>query len=164
MDWLDLLAVHRTLKRLLQHHSSKASILWHSDFLWSNSHILYLIVEHYFYFIWNKIKIGYIFYELNFRRVKGHHEYLLLSGDTGWEWAENPGLSTAPQCPLSRRRGRAAPPPIIIHRHLLCIRVSMPLCVCPLYFSTNGIILNTLFCKIVYLLKRISWTHSCQHR
>ena len=31
-DWLDLLAVHRTLKSLLQHHSSKASILQHSDF------------------------------------------------------------------------------------------------------------------------------------
>ena len=30
MDWLDLLAVQGTLKRLLQHHSSKASILWHS--------------------------------------------------------------------------------------------------------------------------------------
>ena len=28
MDWLDLLAVQRTLKRLLQHHSLKASILW----------------------------------------------------------------------------------------------------------------------------------------
>jgi len=32
MDWLDLLAVHGTLKSLLQHHSSKASILWHSAF------------------------------------------------------------------------------------------------------------------------------------
>ena len=32
MDWLDLLAVQRTLKSLLQHHSSKASILWHSGF------------------------------------------------------------------------------------------------------------------------------------
>ena len=30
MDWLDLLTVQGTLKRLLQHHSSKASILWHS--------------------------------------------------------------------------------------------------------------------------------------
>ena len=30
MDWLDLLAVQGTLKSLLQHHSSKASILWHS--------------------------------------------------------------------------------------------------------------------------------------
>ena len=32
MDWLDLLAIQGTLKGLLQHHSSKASILWHSDF------------------------------------------------------------------------------------------------------------------------------------
>ena len=31
-DWFDLLAVHGTLKSLLQHHSSKASILWHSAF------------------------------------------------------------------------------------------------------------------------------------
>ena len=32
MDWLDLHAVQRTLKSLLQHHSSKASILQHSAF------------------------------------------------------------------------------------------------------------------------------------
>ena len=32
MDWLDLLAVQGTLKGLLQHHTSKASILWHSAF------------------------------------------------------------------------------------------------------------------------------------
>ena len=32
MDWLDLLAVQGTLKSLLQHHSSKASILQHSTF------------------------------------------------------------------------------------------------------------------------------------
>ena len=32
MDWLDLLAVQGTLKNLLQHHSSKASILWCSAF------------------------------------------------------------------------------------------------------------------------------------
>ena len=31
-DWLDLLAVQVTLKSLLQHHSSKASILWHLAF------------------------------------------------------------------------------------------------------------------------------------
>ena len=31
-DWLDLLAVQGMLKSLLQHHSSKASILWHSAF------------------------------------------------------------------------------------------------------------------------------------
>ena len=32
MDWLDLQAVQGTLKSLLQHHSSNASILWHSAF------------------------------------------------------------------------------------------------------------------------------------
>ena len=32
MDWLDLLAAQGILKSLLQHHSSKASILWHSVF------------------------------------------------------------------------------------------------------------------------------------
>ena len=32
MDWLDLLAVQGTLKSLLQYHSAKASILWHSAF------------------------------------------------------------------------------------------------------------------------------------
>ena len=33
MDWLDLLAVQRTLKSILQHHSSKTSILWCSAFI-----------------------------------------------------------------------------------------------------------------------------------
>jgi len=32
IDWFDLLAVQGTLKSLLQHHSSKASVLWHSAF------------------------------------------------------------------------------------------------------------------------------------
>ena len=32
MDWLDFLVVQGTLKSLLQHHSSKAPILWHSAF------------------------------------------------------------------------------------------------------------------------------------
>ena len=32
VDWLDLLAVQGTLKSLLQHHSSEASVLWHSAF------------------------------------------------------------------------------------------------------------------------------------
>ena len=40
MDWLDLLAIQGTLKSLLQHHSSKASVLQRSDFFrQSNSHI-----------------------------------------------------------------------------------------------------------------------------
>ena len=33
MDWLNLVAVQGTLKSLFQHHSSKASILWHSAFI-----------------------------------------------------------------------------------------------------------------------------------
>ena len=32
VDWFDLLAVKGTLKNLLQHHSLKASVLWHSAF------------------------------------------------------------------------------------------------------------------------------------
>ena len=32
IDWLDLLAVRGTLKSFLQHHSSKASLMWHSAF------------------------------------------------------------------------------------------------------------------------------------
>ena len=43
MDWLDLLAVQSTLKGLLQHHSSKASILQSS--LQSNSHIHTWLLE-----------------------------------------------------------------------------------------------------------------------
>ena len=39
IDWFDLLAVQGTLKSLLQHHGSKASILWCSASLWSSSHI-----------------------------------------------------------------------------------------------------------------------------
>ena len=45
IDWLDLLAVQGTLKRLLQHHSSKASILGAPLFLWSNSHIHTWLLE-----------------------------------------------------------------------------------------------------------------------
>ena len=35
MDWLNLLAVWETLKSFHQHHSSKASVLWHFSFLYS---------------------------------------------------------------------------------------------------------------------------------
>ena len=45
MDWLDLPAVQETLKSLLQHHSSKTSVLWCSASLWSNSHIHTWLVE-----------------------------------------------------------------------------------------------------------------------
>ena len=45
IDWFDLLVVQGTLKCLLQHHSSKASILWRSAFSWPNSHIHTQLLE-----------------------------------------------------------------------------------------------------------------------
>ena len=42
MGWLDLLAVHGTLKNLLQHHSSKVSILQHSAFFIVQLSYLYM--------------------------------------------------------------------------------------------------------------------------
>ena len=44
MDWLDLLAVQMTLKSLLQHHSSKALILWCSAFFMVQLSHLYMVV------------------------------------------------------------------------------------------------------------------------
>ena len=46
MDWWDLLAVQGTLKSLLQHHSSKASILRYSLKFWASREILYWIRAH----------------------------------------------------------------------------------------------------------------------
>ena len=45
MDWLDLLAIQGTLKSLLQHHNSKASVLQGSAFFISNSHIHIWLLE-----------------------------------------------------------------------------------------------------------------------
>ena len=45
IDWFDLLAVQGTLKSILQHHSSKVSILQCSAFLWSNSHMHTCLLE-----------------------------------------------------------------------------------------------------------------------
>ena len=42
IDWFDLLAVQETLKSLLQHHNSKASILWHSAFFMIQLSHLYM--------------------------------------------------------------------------------------------------------------------------
>ena len=43
IDWFDLFAVQVTLKSLLQHHSSKASILWHSAFFMVQLSHLFMI-------------------------------------------------------------------------------------------------------------------------
>ena len=42
IHWLDLLAVQGTLNSLLQHHSSKVSILWHSGFFMTHLSHLYM--------------------------------------------------------------------------------------------------------------------------
>ena len=44
IDWFDLLAVNRTLKSLLQHHSSKASVLWCSAFFMVQLSHLYMTI------------------------------------------------------------------------------------------------------------------------
>ena len=44
MDWFDLLAVQGTLKNLLQQHSSKASIFWHSAFFIVQLSHLYMTI------------------------------------------------------------------------------------------------------------------------
>ena len=45
IDWFDCFSVQGILKSLLQLHSSKASVLWCSAFLWSNSHIHTWLLE-----------------------------------------------------------------------------------------------------------------------
>ena len=45
INWFDLLAVQGSLKSLIQHHSSKASVLLHSASLWSSSHIHTWLLE-----------------------------------------------------------------------------------------------------------------------
>ena len=42
IDWFDLCAVQRTLKSLIQHHSLKASVLWHSAFFMLQVSHLYM--------------------------------------------------------------------------------------------------------------------------
>ena len=53
MGWLDLLTVQGTLKNLLQHHSSKASIMNSSNFNWglSTEGLFCLIASHYYWFV-----------------------------------------------------------------------------------------------------------------
>ena len=45
IDWFDFLAVKETVKSLLQHHYSKASVLRHSASLWSRCHICTWLLE-----------------------------------------------------------------------------------------------------------------------
>ena len=58
MDWLDLLAVQGTLKSLLQHHSSKASILLHSAF--------FIVQLSHPYMVWSKVVMIFIVSKLRY--------------------------------------------------------------------------------------------------
>ena len=48
IEWFNFLAVQGTLKSLLQHHSSKASVLWHSTFFMIQLSHLYFLKNHSF--------------------------------------------------------------------------------------------------------------------
>ena len=60
-DWLDLLAVQWTLKSLLQHHSSKASILWCSAFFFFLMYFIFFL-----FFIFFPFYFLFIFFNLYF--------------------------------------------------------------------------------------------------
>ena len=45
IDWFDILAVQDTVKSLLQHHNSKASVLWYSAFFMVQFTHLYIIKD-----------------------------------------------------------------------------------------------------------------------
>ena len=64
IHWFDLLAFQETLKSLLQHHSLKASILWHSAFLWSNS-LLYMTTGNIWSFVGKVMSLLFIMLSVN---------------------------------------------------------------------------------------------------
>ena len=72
IDWFDLFAVQGTLKSLLQHYSSKASILWHSAFFIVQLSHLYMTTE-------KTIKLitgGITFHDLSMYPVLYHVPYM----------------------------------------------------------------------------------------
>ena len=62
MDWLDLFAVQGTLKSLLQHHSSKASILWCSAFFIVHTSYSYLSISPSSHdsWLWHRISVQHL--------------------------------------------------------------------------------------------------------
>ena len=85
MDWLDLLAVQGTLKSLLQHHSSKASILWCSAFFMAQLSHPYMTTEKTIALTINNLQNS---YALNSKDIKNRYQraiyqaLLLWSQDT----------------------------------------------------------------------------------
>ena len=82
MDWLDLLAVQGTLKSLLQHHGSKASILWHSAFFTIQlSHPYMTTGKNITLTRWTFVgKVMFLIFNMQSRRRQWHPTPVLLPG------------------------------------------------------------------------------------
>ena len=93
MDWVNLRAVQRTLKSLLQHHSSKASILWHSA--------LFTVQLSHPYMTTGKT------IALTRRTFVGKVMSLLLNMLSRLEVGNSRGRVQAPDCPLPALQGHS---------------------------------------------------------
>ena len=84
MDWLDLLVVQRTLKSLLQHHSSKASIIRHSAFFTVQlSHSYMTTGKTITLTRWTFVgKVMFLIFNMLSRRRQWHPTPVLLPGKT----------------------------------------------------------------------------------
>ena len=93
MDWFDLLAVQGTLKSLLQHHSSKASILWHSAFFMVQlSHLYVTTGKTIALTIWTFVyKVTFLLFNMLSRLIIAflpRNKCLLIS----WLWSSSAGI------------------------------------------------------------------------
>ena len=77
IDWFDLLAVQGTLKSLLQHHNSEASVIWHSVFLLA---VVTLYLNSWGSFLWGKI------YHLNLKTTTISFWHCLVHRTRVWKW------------------------------------------------------------------------------
>ena len=94
MDWFDILAVQGTLKSLLQHYSSKASILWHSAFFMVELSHPYLMLQ-----------FGSIYQQLSLQQIMSTYMQLLwiskrmmFLGSVHWDYALRTPYSTDLAC------------------------------------------------------------------
>ena len=112
IDWFDLLAVKGTLKSLLQHHSSKASVLWHAAFFMIQlSHVNMTTAKTIALTRWtfvSKVMVG----KIHWRRDRLPTPVFLgfPCGSAGKESACNAGeLGSIPGWGRSRGRGHGNP-------------------------------------------------------
>ena len=122
MDWFDFLAVQGTLKSLLQHHSSKASILWCSAFLVVQLSHPYMTpdfldcVNRHVYFLPGGQSFLFSFTAFSMKRVGDVPEQpCFLLGDVG------PAGGSEARGP-HRQRGDPGPPPLFS-----CVSASLSL-------------------------------------